>query len=180
MCIFTFIKFQKKPMMKNILIATTLFLTSFSINAQIESGTFMTGGSATFNRNINSDTSGLDISSTSIVINPQLGIAFADDFVLGAWFEFSSIKGISNVSSWSVAPFVRYYNNNFFLQLGYGFNRSGNVSGSIFDAELGYAMFLNDNISLEPAFYFNQYFNDNGLNGSDIGFKLGFQLYFNR
>jgi len=159
--------------MKNILIITTLFLTSFSINAQIESGTFMTGGSATFNRHITES----NISSTSIVINPQLGLAFADNFVGGAWFSFSSIN---DFSSWSVAPFVRYYQNNFFLQLGYGFNRSGNVSGSIFDAELGYAMFLNDNISLEPAFYFNQYFNDNGLNGSDIGFKLGFQLYFNR
>lgn len=159
--------------MKKILFIATLFLTSFSINAQIESGTFMTGGSATFNRHV----SELDFSTTSVIINPQIGVAFADNFIGGAWLSFSSIN---DFSSWSVAPFIRYYKSNFFLQLGYGYTQTGTVSGSIFNAEIGYAMFLTDNISLEPALYFNQHFIDNGLNGSDIGFNLGFQLYFNR
>jgi hypothetical protein len=159
--------------MKNII---TILFFAFSIgqsHAQIEGGTMLAGGSATFNHYSNKD---LDVSSTSLVIQPQFGLAFADNFVAGAWFSFSSF---TNTSSWSVAPFLRYYMKNFFLQMGYGYSRSGDTGQSLFDAELGYAMFLNDYVALEPAFYYNQYFNE-GFAGNDLGFKIGFQIYLNR
>jgi len=73
--------------------------------------------------------------------------------------------------------------NNFFLQAGYGYsyNKVGDFSssGSIVDLEFGYAAFLNDNVALEPALYYNANFFD-GYTGSDLGIKLGFQIYFNR
>ena len=159
--------------MKKLLLITSLFIASLTVNAQIEGGTIMTGGSAFYNNNkVKNATS----STTSISVNPQFGVAFADNFIGGMWFEIGSF---SEVSSWSVAPFVRYYTGNLFGQLGYGYNSIGGVGQSILDIEVGYAIFLNDYVALEPAFYYYQYFN-NGLSERDLGFKLGFQIYFNR
>lgn len=160
--------------MKRILLAAMILLgTGFSSNAQIEGGTMMAGGSLYFNRFADNE---FDIENTTFNVSPQFGLAFADNFIAGAWFSFSSF---SDVSSWSVAPFVRYYMKNFFLQAQYGYSRSGDIGSSLFGTDLGYAMFLTDNVALEPAFYYNQYFND-GLSGYDLGFKMGFQIYFNR
>ena len=159
-----------KKLLFSILLAVNCSITSHS---QIDGGTMMAGGSLYFNRYANKD---LNIESTSFNVSPQFGLAFADNFIAGAWFSFSTF---SNVSNWSVAPFVRYYMKNFFLQAQYGYTRSGSIGSSIFGTDLGYAMFLNDNVALEPAFYYNQYFNS-GLDGYDLGFKIGFQVYFNR
>lgn len=159
-----------KKILFSILLAISCSFTSYS---QIDAGTMMAGGSLYFNRYANND---LNIESTTFNVSPQFGLAFADNFIAGAWFSFATF---SNVSNWSVAPFVRYYMKNFFLQAQYGYSRSGDIGTSIFGTDFGYAMFLNDNVALEPAFYYNQYFND-GLNGYDLGFKIGFQVYFNR
>jgi hypothetical protein len=160
--------------MRKFLLSMLFFMgISGAAHTQIEAGTMMAGGSAYFNHYRNSD---LDVKSNSLMISPQFGLAFADNFVAGAWFSFSSF---SEVSSWSVAPFLRYYAKNAFVQLQYGYSRTGDIGQSVFGADLGYAMFLNDNVSLEPALYYNQYFND-GLAGADLGIKIGFQIYFNR
>jgi hypothetical protein len=165
---------NKKKTMKRLLLAAMILLaTGFNSKAQIEGGTMMAGGSLYFNRYADNE---FDIESTTFNVSPQFGLAFADNFIAGAWFSFSTF---SDVSSWAVAPFVRYYMKNFFLQAQYGYSRSGDIGSSMFGTDLGYAMFLTDNVALEPAFYYNQYFND-GLNGYDLGFKVGFQIYFNR
>ncbi|NRA12553.1 MAG: hypothetical protein HRT57_11420, partial [Crocinitomicaceae bacterium] len=148
-------------------------------NAQINSGTMVAGGSASFNhRAYPNGISG----STSLSIQPQFGIAVADNFLVGGWFRMYSIKDVR--SNFSVSPFVRYYVNNFYAQGGYGFSysKAGDISstGSIIDFELGYAAFLNDNIALEPAFYYNATFSGKSYIYSDFGFKIGFQIYFNR
>jgi hypothetical protein len=159
--------------MKRVLLLVVLIMGLSTVQAQIDGGTMLAGGSATFNHYSNKD---LNVKSTYLSIQPQFGLAFADNFVAGAWFSFSSF---TNVSSWSVAPFLRYYMKNFFIQTGYGYSRTGDVGQSLFDLELGYAMFLNDYVALEPALYYNQYFND-GFAGNDLGAKIGFQIYFNR
>lgn len=169
---------NKTKTMKRILLAAMILLgTGASTNAQVDGGTIITGGSLYFNRFADNE---FDIKSTTFNVSPQFGLAFADNFVGGAWFSFSAF---SDVSSWSVAPFVRYYMKNFFLQAQYGYSRtstnSQTIGSSVFGTDLGYAMFLSDNVALEPAFYYNQYFND-GLSGHDLGFKIGFQIYFNR
>lgn len=130
------------------------------------------GGSAYFNTQI------LDgNSSTTLMIQPQFGLAFADNFVAGAWFNVSSF---GNVNSWGVSPFVRYYFSNFFFQAGYGYTRTGELGTSTVAADFGYAMFFNDNVALEPALYFNYHVRKDMPDPIDIGFKLGFQIYFNR
>lgn len=161
--------------MKRLLLIIALTFSSLSF-AQIEGGTMIAGGSASFNTHLPENGE----SSSTIAITPQFGLAFADNFMIGAWFSFQSAK---NFNGMSVAPFLRYYMKNFFVQGGYGYsyNKSGDLKteGSILDLELGYAAFLNDYVALEPAFYYNANFR-NGYTGSDLGLKIGFQIYFNR
>jgi len=159
--------------MKKLLLFSLLISATLLSQAQIERGTIMLGGSARFNQYNNSKT---DASNTSLIFSPQFGIAFAENFIGGAYFSFSSF---SNVSAWSVAPFARYFKGNMYTQVGIGYNDNGYTGQSMFDFRLGYSAFIKDNIALEPALYFNQYFKE-GLNGSDVGLRLGFQLYFNR
>lgn len=158
------------------LIALFALALSFSVTAQIEGGTMLAGGGASFNTFLPKSGE----STTSLSITPQFGLAFADNFVAGAWFQFQSASSFRGMS---IAPFLRYYMKNFFVQGGYGYsyNKSGDfkTEGSIVDLELGYAAFLNDNIALEPALYYNANF-DGGYVGSDLGIKIGFQIYFNR
>ena len=152
---------------------TLIALTcTFGASAQIEGGTMVAGGNASFNHYMNRS---LDIQQSSAVISPQFGLAFADNFIAGAYFSFSSF---SDVSSWGVGPFVRYYYKNLYAQLGYGYNKTESFQQSVGDLSIGYAIFFNDYVALEPALYYNQYFGNNG--GSDLGFKVGFQVYFNR
>ncbi len=158
--------------MRKLIVLFSLTLT-FGINAQIEGGTMIAGGNAYFNHYINRSQ---DVQRTSVVISPQFGLAFADNFIAGAYFSFSSF---SDVSSWGVGPFVRYYYKNLYAQAGYGYNRTESFQQSVADISLGYAIFLNDYVALEPALYYNQYF-ASGFAGSDLGLKIGFQIYFNR
>lgn len=161
--------------MKRLLLFVALTFSSLSF-AQIEGGTMIAGGGASFNTHIPETGD----NSSTFSLTPQFGLAFADNFVAGAWFSFQSAKSFSGMS---VAPFVRYYMKNFFIQGGYGYsyNKVGDFKseGSIVDLELGYAAFFNDYVALEPALYYNANFS-NGYTGSDLGIKLGFQIYFNR
>lgn len=161
--------------MKKLIVLFALAL-SFGASAQIEGGTMLAGGGASFNTNLPKQGE----TTTSLSLTPQFGLAFADNFVAGAWFQFQSASSFNGMS---VAPFLRYYMNNFFVQAGYGYSyaKSGDFKseGSIVDLELGYAAFLNDNVALEPALYYNANFS-NGYTGSDLGIKIGFQIYFNR
>lgn len=159
-------------MRKLLFAGITTLAFAFQGSAQIDAGTMMAGGSASFNNRISNGNS-----FTSLVIQPQFGFAFADNFIAGAWFNISSF---SSTTSWGVSPFLRYYFNNFFVQGGYGYNRTGDISSSVVDGEIGYAMFFNDNVALEPALYYNQYLVKNGKDPIDIGLKIGFQIYFNR
>lgn len=61
------------------------------------------GGNAYFNHYINRS---LDQQQTSVVISPQFGLAFADNFIAGAYFQFSSF---SDVSSWGAGELGRLY-----------------------------------------------------------------------
>ena len=158
--------------MKNFLLTLGLICSiSTNSNAQIDGGTMVSGGSAYFNTRIYDG-----FSSTSLQIQPQFGLALADNFIAGAWFNIGTI---GSISSWGVSPFVRYYMNNAFVELGYGYNQYDQVASSMFSAELGYAMFFNDYVALEPAIYYNHNFMD-GPDPIDVGFKIGFQVYFNR
>jgi hypothetical protein len=79
-----------------------------------------------------------------------------------------------------------YYKENFYGQLQVGFGRSSfevagtTTSGLNTELDLGYTIFLTDNIALDPALYYNFYTNGSEYGGSNLGMKIGFQLFLNR
>ena len=157
--------------MKKILLSSLLFLGFSGVSeAQIDAGTMIAGGSAYFNHYRSST-----VKSTSLMVSPQFGLAFADNFIAGAQVNIYSVVSTSN---WKVSPFVRYYAKNAFLQLRYGYSRISGSGQSTLGADLGYAIFVNKNVAIEPAFYYERYLSD--PTGANLGMKIGLQFYFNR
>lgn len=134
----------------------------------------MFGGSANFHQSKSPGSSG---ASSYLYINPQIGYFVADNLAIGTWF---GINSFGSSSSWSVSPFVRYYLKNFYGQASFGFNKSGTYNSIAIGGDVGYAIFLNDNVALEPAIYFSQGFYEGSNSGYSYGMKLGFQIYLNR
>lgn len=157
-------------MKKSILIAILLFTFNSGMNAQIDRHTFMVGGNAYFQ---NSKSVNASESYNQFRFSPRVGYFMVDNFAIGVGLEFSAFNG-SSVTN--LTPFLRYYVKNFFLQGAYKYNT--NYSAVQFD--LGYAMFLNENVAIEPSFYFAENFDSDGLLGRNLGIQIGFQIYLNR
>lgn len=157
--------------MKRILLFT-LLISSFQLTAQIKKNTIMAGGSLTFS---NHTPKGGGSSSTIFNINPNFGYFVADNFAVGTGLSFNAYGSGNNIVY--VSPYLRYFVKKFYLQTKFDYGRYYSQNNSNLSFDLGYALFLNDNVALEPAFYFSQ--NLNGQ-GSNLGFKMGFQIYFNR
>lgn len=157
-------------------------LSTTSLLSQIEQGTVMLGGDAYFNYSF---PSGIKASS-NLNISPKAGFFIVDNMAIGASMTFNSFKGGSN---FSIAPFMRaYYKGNFYGQLQVGFGRSSfevagtttTTSGLNTELDMGYTIFLTDNIALDPAIYYNFYTEGSKYGGSNLGMKIGFQLFLNR
>lgn len=164
--------------MKNILTLVALSIC-ISMNAQIGKGAFMAGGSLTFNHHI---PKGSNSSTTNFSINPNFGYFFTDNFVAGLGASFNTQNSnYSNYNMVYISPYMRYYVKKFYLQSKFDYRRSSSSSGSNSNSnlsfDLGYALFFNNNVALEPAFYYLHNFNSQGDN---LGFKMGLQIYFNR
>lgn len=170
--------------MKKVIFTTliTILFSGFS-SAQINKNTLMVGGSGSFSKSANGN--GIE-SSSRITLTAGAGYFVLKNLALGTSFGFDRYG--EHYNSWSITPFVRYYVKNIFAQVGYGFSKTSYYPSSpdydynrtVFKSELGYALFLNNNVAIEPAFFFNQYFNDGKNSGSNFGLKIGFQIYINR
>lgn len=161
--------------MKNVLtiVALTIYV---SMNAQIEKGTFMAGGSLTFNYRIpQSGASGTSIFS----VNPNFGYFLFDNFAAGTGAGYYSISSQSGYrfNQFYVSPFLRYYVKKLYLQTKFDYGRSGTNNYYALNFDLGYALFLTDNVALEPSFYYRQAIKSQR---GELGFKMGLQIYFNR
>jgi hypothetical protein len=157
--------------MKRTVFLALLFL-SIQASAQLDKNTMMAGGSLVFNKYT---PKGGGTSTTYFLYNPNFGYFVADNFVVGAGIGFNAYGSGNNIVHFS--PYLRYFVKKFYLQTKFDYGRSNSQNNSNLSFDLGYALFLNDNVALEPAFYFSQ--NLNGQ-GSNLGFKMGFQIYFNR
>ena len=167
-------------MKRNIFLAIGFFsLISFIGKSQINQGAFLVGGSTYFNYNIPNGGGANSIFN----ISPNAGVFIVDNMAIGASFSYNLVKGGSSLS---IAPFMRaYYNKNFYgqLQVGYGRTVASSVllsSGLTGELDMGYTIFLTDQIAIDPALYYNFYMNGSKYGGSNLGFKLGFQIFLNR
>jgi hypothetical protein len=170
-------------MKRNIFLAVGFIsLFSFFGKGQINQGAFLVGGSTYFNYNIPKGGSG----NSMFNISPNAGVFIVENMAIGAALDLSLANGSSNLS---IAPFMRaYYKNQFYGQLQVGYGRySSNFGGgspssytgfrTAFD--LGYTIFLTDQIAIDPALYYNFYMNSGKYGGSNLGMKLGFQIFLN-
>lgn len=180
--------------MKKVLFAAFLLAGSNAIFAQVDQGQWLVGGSAGFNFGKIGDTK-----TTTISVAPDAGYFVINQLAVGLRPELTysktKFKGItgnteSSTTTFTVAPFVRYYfmpsgeKVNIFGDASYGFGSSKekgeeSVSSNYFQIAAGPAIFLTPNTALELAVYYRSYggdaFPDDRFN--NFGLSVGFQIH---
>ena len=190
------------------LLTLMLALATFSF-AQTEQGNFLVGGGASYSFDKNKFERGsttTDVGKSSeISFNPNFGYFVINGLAVGLSINLNSSKfeaedngGEVKSSSVSFGPFVKYYHSsNFFGMAGFGVGSGRTEStgplGFTSESEWGvsnwiigggYAIFLNDNVSIEPMLSYGsvrvtdkdedpeEVNIDNGLT-----FSIGFQIF---
>lgn len=178
--ILLFIYLKQEPMKAILLFSLFVLTFSFNSYSQIERHTFMVGGSLTINSYKPQYSS--SILYTTYNIHPIGGYFVVKNLAIGLGYRFSGSN--NSVKQHSITPFLRYYVKKFYVQTSYGYSKSlvgeYKLSGSFLGFDLGYAAFLNDNVAIEPAIYFNQSYQGSKNAGQNFGFKIGIQVYLNR
>ncbi|MGB0883042.1 MAG: hypothetical protein ACPGSO_08800 [Vicingaceae bacterium] len=151
--------------------------TSFS---QIEAGRKIIGASS--NMGLSSTSSGGNSTST-LQLNTNFGYLITKNFAIGADFGFTSTSsgGFSSTSIF-YDGFARIYIKNFYPEFKIGRVNTNNGFGTsssnlYYGAGIGYAISLNDFISIDPKISYTKvnYVRNNTHN---IGMTIGFNLYF--
>ncbi|HEX6426576.1 MAG TPA: outer membrane beta-barrel protein [Niastella sp.] len=181
--------------MKKVLTAAFLLVSSNAIFAQVNQGQWLAGGSVGFNHSSQGDSK-----QTDIMVSPDLGYFFINQFAAGLRPEFGYTKTKTKVGSttstgsataFSIAPFLRYYfmpsgDLNVFADASYGFGSSKvkggtSVSGNYYQIKAGPALFLSPNTALEFALYYRSWGGDayevNGDRNNNFGLSIGFQVH---
>ena len=175
--------------LQKIILLIVGFLSIFQLvhSQTVGKGAWMLGGSAGFSSMKVKDVDG---STTLINITPNLAYYFADDLAIGARLNFlsSSTDGNSD-SNFGFGPYVRYYvTNPIFIQAGIDFEAATIDLNSLFASEgsttihaaVGYSLFLNNSVAIEPAVYINLYNGDeNDFIGdfTRFGLNIGIQAF---
>lgn len=134
-----------------------LLLNYANAFAQIEKGNFVLGGDAKYKHS----RSGRN-NADQVLLQPMAGIFINDHLLTGAGLTYTLFFLSGNYTSTYIglSPFCRYYPaRHFFIQGGYSY---AVVTGSndlwrdwYIPSRLGYDIFLNQFVALEPYLYFN-------------------------
>jgi len=195
--------------MKKLIFTLAVIFCSLGAFAQFEKGTILAGGSLAFESTKNKGKIGSTTTTygktTSFSLAPQAGYFIIDNLAVGAGLDLtlSTFKPEGDGDSKTTAtelqlmPFVRYYlePGTFFQgQFGVGSRKdkekSGNTtveqsySSTSFNVGVGYALFLNDNVAIEPMLgYGSQTVKlkdvdpDRKSIDSGLFLRVGFQIY---
>lgn len=159
--------------MKKLIIALAMLTMTLAANAQFEKGT----------KNISASLTGLNLS-----YNDASGLQFGAEAKVGYFIEdcwqINAMAGYAKLGDdyngvFQVGAGGRYY----ILQNGlYGaVNVKGIFTSGYNDVmpgiELGYAFFINDKVTIEPAVYYDQSIKDHSKY-STVGLKVGLGVYF--
>jgi hypothetical protein len=161
------------------LIAFAVFSFSGFLSAQtVNQGAWMVGGSAALDITKYKEA---DESTTSFLLDPNLGYFIADDLAIGLGLTVydSGIEGSD--AFFGVGPFVRYYvTDPIFLEVGADLELNDGGGTSI-GAKVGYSWFLGNSVAIEPALYFNTYSNDGDFaDFTSFGLSIGIQAFAGR
>ncbi len=193
-------------MKKVILIALTVLTFSGISFAQFEQGRILAGGSiglkTNTNKTKNNNTTSTNSKSVDISVNPKAGYFIIDNLAIGAGLNITSTTQKADGSteketytSTSIEPFVRYYiKPGIFFQGAFGVGpgkykeTNGNTTTttkfntSNWSLAAGYAIFLNNNVAIEPTIGYGSSTmklkaNDNKNIDSGLFINVGFQIY---
>ncbi|MEO7176666.1 MAG: outer membrane beta-barrel protein [Saprospiraceae bacterium] len=160
-----------------------LFLTEMASAQTVAQGAWMVGGSAGFSSKKFKDVDG---SHTEISIAPNVGYFVIDNLGVGLAVAISSFKDTDEdaFTAWSLGPFVRYYViAGLFPEIAMGIN-GNNVEGSETTLSLrpaiGYSIFLNKSIALEPKLYYDLGLSDVNKDIGEFGLSIGIQAFLGR
>jgi len=165
---------QNNAYRKSLLVLAFSFIAmtgAFAQDEAINKGAWLVGSSSQLGWTNSSVTGGG--SSSNFYIAAGAGYFFMDNLAAGLNFGLSSGSGNTTTS---IGPFVRYYiGGKWFLGAGFQSNNNGSTTTSQIPFEAGAALFITDNIAVEPSVNFTTF-----DGGSDLGIRVGFSLYLNR
>lgn len=167
--------------MKKLLFLSTLalgLLVCFSSQAQTEQGKILVGVNSEISF-MSASFDGIDGNMTMFDANFDFGYFFMDNLAFGATLGYASQKwdemDIDN-SATSYGVWGRYYYENFIVGAGFNSEKEKDED-AVNDLRfgVGYAIFLNDFISVEPMVVYSLGLGDNDMNG--FGVRIGFGIY---
>lgn len=176
--------------MKKVLIALCAVALGTTAMAQTDQGGWMFGASSDFGFKSYKMDNDQDESASDMNFDVRAGYFVIDNLAVGLDVGFGSQKeaGADDASSnFQVGPYVRYFlPMKVFAELGYQFgslSAGGETLGSTGDLGIGvgYAAFLNDNVSIEPMvkYHLTSFSPEEGDSFSGSGFEvaIGFGIY---
>ncbi len=164
--------------MKKILMGLVMVLFAMTANAQFEAGKKYIGASV----------SGLNLSYSKQSKTTFDFSATAGTFLAEAWMVTAQLgyNHVQDTNAFEIGAGGRYYitQNGLYLGLGVLYGHSDNGEGSNFKTdnffltpEIGYAFFINEYLTIEPAVYYRMSLNEFS-DGSTVGLKIGLGYYF--
>lgn len=157
--------------MKKLLMVLIALTMTVAANAQFEAGKWYTSASMT----------GLDLSYNGMS-ELHLGLEAKGGYLVeDNWMVLADV-GIDtqkNFTALSVGAGARYYiiQNGIYLGVNAAYKHgTGSYNDFVPGIEIGYAFFLNRNITVEPAVYYNQSLKSHS-DYSTIGIRLGLGVY---
>lgn len=161
-----------KNNIKNLAVVALAVAASLSAHAQFEKGKSYVGASL----------SGLDLNYNDankgkIGVQAKGGYLFADDWMVTGQLAYDKQHNVAG--NISVGAGARYYivQNGLFIGTGIDFHHVGKQYNDFMPSvHLGYAFFLNRNVTIEPELYYNQSFKSH-KDYSTIGFRVGLGVY---
>lgn len=167
------------------IIALALLITGFTqnVNAQIEGGKKIIGASSNMGLN-SSSTNGGGGSTSTLQLNTSWGYLFTKNLAAGfdLGFTHTSFGGNSTTNT-SFGGFARIYIKNLYPEFNIGKIITNNGYGgsntfSYYGFGIGYAIILNDYISIDPKFSYTLLKYEKVSSTNNLGFNIGFNLYF--
>lgn len=158
--------------MKKIMTVLLFMVMTVSAKAQFEANTWYASTSAT----------GLGMSYSSnekfsFGLEAKGGYFIAQSWMLYGTFGYDHRK---HLDDFHLGVGGRYYfqENGIYMGVGMQYaHTTKNINNLHLCPEVGYAFFINRNITIEPAVYYNMSLND-FADGSKVGLKIGVGLYF--
>jgi len=170
----------------NKILFIVILLVTFALNAQIDKGNWMMGGSAGIS-NYKSKTGEFSQEGTNIFISPNVGYFLIDKLNLGA-SVLLSFYNPSATKTYGLSPYVRYYflekekQINLFSEAGYGFQKQIHSSTTLqtFYLKAGTVIFLNSSVGLEVALNYSNSKQNSDYQTRLIFLGIGFQIHLEK